>query len=333
MNDVKVIIELIKASPKAGFGMPLIFAGSQAQAVGYNEVSELEEVKTVGFAEDSEVYKAAQLLFMQNEAPPKIAVCASTEPTVSALPSILEEGWRQLIVIGGESDSTVEAISNYIEACGKHAMYFAKVDPTTDSAVIEAVAENERTVLIAYESEDADCPEAAVVGATSGMDAGSFTYKNIILKGVSGQAYTDSEVTNMHKQGVITILKKAGDIVTSEGIVANGEYIDIVDSKDYIIEQIEYQCQKLMNRVPKLHYDNRGISQLESTVLSVLKGAADNGMVAQNEDGSYMYKVNFRPRSECDAVDISNRNYKGGNFEFTLAGAIHDGLVKGQIIA
>lgn len=333
MNDVKVVIELIKASPKAGFGMPLIFAGTQAKAVAYTEVTELEEIKNAGFEETSEVYKAAQLLYMQNDAPYKIAVCASTEATVSALPAILDENWRQLIVIGGEGDSTVEAISNYIEACGKRAIYFANVDLTADSETITAVAENERTVLIAYKSTDVTCPEAAVVGATAGMDAGSFTYKNIIVKGVSAQAYTASEVADMHKAGVITILKKAGDIVTSEGIVANGEYIDIVDSKDYIIEQITYQGQKLMNRVPKLHYDNRGISQLEAVVVSVLKEAADNGMILQNEDGSFAYSVNFLPRSACDALDISARVYDGGNFEFTLAGAIHNVTVKGQVIA
>lgn len=331
-NDVKVVIELFKTAPKVGFGMPLIFAGTQDKAVAYTEVSELADVLYAGFTEDSNVYAAAQLLFMQDNAPNKIAVCASTEATVSALPGILEEGWRQLVVVS--DDSTVEAISDYIEACGKHAVYFARVEPTADASVIEAVTGNERTVLLAYEGVDVANPEAALVGATAGMDAGSFTYKNIILKGVAAQTYTDYEVKNMHKSGVITVLKKAGDIVTSEGIVVSGEYVDIVDSKDYIIEQIEYQCQKLMNRVPKLHYDNRGISQLESVVVSVLKEAADNGMIAQNDDGNgYMYSVNFRPRSECDAADISARNYNGGSFEFTLAGAIHNATIKGQIIA
>lgn len=333
MNDVKVVIELIKAASKLSFGMPLILAASQEKAVDYTEVSKLDEVKTVGFTEDSEVYKAAQLLFMQSNSPKTIAVCASTDATVNALPAIMEEGWRQLIVVAGEGDNTVEEISNYIEASGKHAIYFAKVDLEADSEVVAAIAENERTVLLAYKTDDVACPEAAIVGATAGMEAGSFTYKNIILKGVKPQNYTDAEVKNMHKQGVITILKKAGDIVTSEGIVASGEYVDIVDTKDYIIEQITYRGQKLLNRVAKLRYDNCGISQLEGVVVSVLKEAADNGMIAQNEDGSYMYSVNFLPRSECDAADISARVYNGGHFEFTLAGAIHEANIKGQIIA
>lgn len=330
-NDVKVVIEVAKASPRAGFGYPLIFAGTHSKAVAYTEVSSLAEVVTAGFTAESDVYKAASLLYMQANAPSKIAVCASTDATVTALPNVLNEGWRQLIVIGGEGDSDVEAISDYIEASGKHAIYFANV--IKGDAAIAAVEGNERTVLVAYDSNDVACPEAALVGATAGLDVGSFTYKNIILKGVTAQTYTDSEVETLHEAGVITILKKAGSIVTSEGIVVSGEYIDIVDSKDYIIQQIEYQSQSLMNRVPKLPYDNRGIASLEGVVVSVLMDAAAMGMIAQNDDGTYDYSVEFGTRANCAASDISTRAYNEGKFSFALAGAIHTAKISGTIIA
>lgn len=334
-NDVKVVIELSKATPRAGFGIPLIFAGKQETAVAYKEVSTIEEVVTAGFATTTDVYKAAALLFQQENAPSKIAVCASTEKTTTALPDILGEGWRQLIVtsVGEEGEDTVDAISDYIESSKKHALYFAKVNPTTDSTTISAVEGNERTVLVAYKSTDVDYPEAALVGATAGYDAGSITYKNVILKGVTAQSFTDSEIDDLHGDGLITILKKAGDIVTSEGIVVSGEYIDIVDSKDYIIEQIEYQSQSLLNKVTKLPYDNRGIASLESVVLSVLKTAAENGMIAQTDNGDYDYSVTFLPRTECEATDISARKYMEGSFSFTLAGAIHTAQITGMIIA
>lgn len=332
-NDVKVVIELSKAAPRLGFGYPLIFAGVQESAVEYKEVGSLEEVVSAGFAAETAVYKAAQLLFMQADCPSKIAVCASTDAAVTALPALLGEGWRQLVVVSTDTDgeSTVEAISDYIEACGKHAVYFAHV--TENDEAIAAVEGNDRTVLVAYKSGDVANPEAAVVGATAGLDVGSFTYKNIILKGVTAQTYTDSEVDALHQKGVITILKKAGSIVTSEGVAVSGEFIDIVDSKDYIIQQIEYQAQYMMNRVHKLPYDNRGIAALEGVVVSVLKDAANNGMIAVNDEGDYDYTVNFAPRSECAASDISTRHYAEGKFEFALAGAIHTAKIKGTIIA
>lgn len=332
-NDVKVVIELSKAAPRLGFGYPLIFAGKQTSAVTYKEVGSLEEVVTAGFAAESAVYKAASTLFMQSNAPSKIAVCADTADAVTALPAVLGEGWRQLIVVSvdTEGESTIEAISDYIEACGADKMFFTHCAP--DDEAIANIEGNERTVVVAYESTDTDCPEAAVVGATAGMDVGSYTYKNIILKGVTAQDYTDSEVEALHEKGVITILRKAGSIVTSEGLTVSGEFADIVDCKDYIIQQIEYQCQYLLNRVPKLPYDNRGIAALEGVVVSVLKEAADNGMIAVTDEGDYDYTVDFAPRSECAASDISSRHYAEGKFEFALAGAIHTAKIKGTIIA
>ena len=329
-NDVQVVIELLKAAPRAGFGYPLILAVGE-DAVAYTEVGSLDEVVKAGFKAESSTYKAAQLLFMQANAPSKIAVCATTGDAVTALPDILGEGWRQLIIVNGTVD--IEAVSDYIESCGKHAIFFASVNSESSQSVIEAVSGNERTYLLAHKGDATGCPEAAVVGATAGLDAGSFTYKNIVLKGVTAQSYTDAEVEALHAQNVNTILLKAGSIVTSEGITASGEFVDIVDTKDYLIQQIEYQCQHLLNRVPKLPYDNRGIAALEGVVLSVLKDAANNGMIAVNDEGDYEYTVNFAPRSECAPADISSRHYAEGKFEFTLAGAIHTAKIKGTILA
>lgn len=332
-NDVKVVIELTKAAPRLGFGIPLVFAGMSTKEVAYTEVSSLQEIVTAGFDNTTEMYKAAQLIFMQNNAPSTIAICASTKQTVAALPAILHEGWRQLIVVSGEGDSTVEAISSYIEDSGKAAIYFVSAHPDNDGATFTAVASKERTVVVAYESEDVAHPEAAIVGATAGLDVGSFTYKNIILKGVTAQPFTDAEIKIVHDLGAITILKKAGSIVTSEGISMSKEYIDIVDSKDYIIQQIEYQCQSLLNRVPKLPYDNRGIASLEAVVVSVLMDAANKGMIAVTDEGDYDYSVTFLTRADCAPSDISTRHYAEGQFEFALAGAIHTAKITGSILA
>lgn len=333
MNDVNVVITLTKATARVGFGYPLILAGMQTEAVEYTEVASVSEVVTAGFEAGSDVYKAAALLFQQNDAPAKIAVCAGTGSATATLANILDKDWRQLIVVSGgaEGEDSVDVISDYVEGCGKAAMYFCSVNPN-DATTIANMAGNTRTVAIAYESDDTACPEAALVGATAGMDAGSFTYKNMILKGVTPQPYTSAQVNEMHENGLITILKKAGSIVTSEGIVVEGEYADIIDSKDYIIQEIETQCQSLLNRVPKLPYNDKGIASLEGVVLSVLMDAANNGMIAQSENG-YEYSVTFGTRADASASDISTRHYAEGSFTFTLAGAIHTATITGEIIA
>ena len=328
MNDIKVVIELSKASSSLGFGVPLIYC--KGKAVKYTEVSSLEEIVTAGFEATSETYKAAQLLFMQNNAPIRIAVFGSSKTTdEEALAEVIGEGWRQLIAVG---EHDVGSIATYIASCKKHAMYFTHLS-NSDTTTKTAIKGNERVVAVAYEEDTVPCPEAALVGATAGLAIGSYTYKNIILRGVTAQVYSEAEVDAMHEEGVITYLVKAGSIVTSEGLTGSKEYIDIVDCRDYVLQQIEYQGQALLNRVPKLAYDNNGIASLESVVVSVLMEAANNGMIAVTDDGNFDYTVNFAPRSECSASSISARHYDGGKFEFRLAGAIHDAKIKGSIVA
>ena len=123
----------------------------------------------------------------------------------------------------------------------------------------------------------------------------------------------------------------AGDIVTSEGKVTSGEYIDIIDSKDWIIQQIEYGCQKLLNNSSKLPYSDTGIAALQGVVRTVLQEAFDNGMIATDSEGAALYSVNFKSREDMSDADRASRAYTGGNFTFTLAGAIHSAEINGEL--
>ena len=178
----------------------------------------------------------------------------------------------------------------------------------------------------------APCAAAALVGASAGRTPGSFTYKNLILKGIPVLELTNSEINEIHAAGAITFVTKAGDNVTTEGKAASGEYIDIVDSKDFIISNMEYGTQKLLNSLPKIPYDNTGIAQLENVAINVLKAAFDNGIIAADEDGSPMFSVNYAMRDEVNPADRSERQYLGGRFSFVLAGAVHNVTVTGELI-
>ena len=144
--------------------------------------------------------------------------------------------------------------------------------------------------------------------------------KNIILKGIEPELLTDSQIEAIHKIGGICIVQKAGDVVTSEGTVLSGEYADIIDSKDYVIRNITYKSQKLLNNSKKLAFDNTGIRE-----------AFLSGIIAQDDEGQPMYSTNFATRADIPAADRAARNYKGGKFSFSLAGAIHYATINGTI--
>lgn len=333
-SDVKVVIDLAKEVTGTGFGYPLIFQGKASTAIPYTECTSINDVMTAvgsGYA-SSNIYKAALLMLMQDTAPAKFAIMASTADTVATLPSIINKGWRQLIVVsvGTESESTAAEISAYIQATGSK-MYFTSV-ATTAQATISG---SERTVVLVHDDTltptAAVFPEAALVGATAGKPAGSINYKNQVLKGLTPDVLTDTEITAIENAHAIAFVLKAGYGVTSNGKTTSGEYIDIVDSKDWVIQNIEYQTQLVLIQNDKIPYDNNGISILENVCVNVLREAANNGIITSNGEGTYDYSVSYKPRSETKPADRAARTYVEGSFRFALAGAVDTVEINGTI--
>ena len=327
--DVVVKITLTKGIGKIGFGIPLILVSNASTAKAYTEYSDIDALAK-DYPSTTDVYKIASLIWQQEDAPSTIAVCSSDSKATEALAEIYHEGWRHLITVLGESqDSTIAEVSAYMEAKDDK-LYFTSFTSATELGTALGTARPNRTIAMVHAT--AEFPEAALVGATAGLDAGSFTYKNMILKGVAPENLTDSEINAIHDNGGICFVTKSGDNVTSEGKSVGGEYIDILDAKDYIIQQIVYKTQKLLNTLPKVPYDNRGIAMLETQCLDVLKDAYGMGIIATNDEGLPDYSTDYALRSEVPAGDRAERKYLSGKFSFGLAGAIHHVEIKGEII-
>lgn len=327
--DVKVKIELSKAAGKVGFGIPLLLKVGAAQAVDYTECYGIDDVIAAGFAEGTDMYAAANMVFTQANRPDKIAICVSTETAAAAVKAVASEGWRQLVVVGGDYAETV-ALADYIETT-RDKMLFVSIprEAWADFKADIAAKAYDRTVIFVNDTPYAD---AALVGETAGRTAGSFTYKFKTLKGVAAETFTDAEIDALHKDGAICYVTKAGDDITSEGISHSGKYIDITDSIDYVIQNIEYRIQKTFNNMAKVNFDDRGIALLEAQVKLALLDAYNNGIIAVSADGvTPDYSVYFAPRSATTEAERATREYKWGTFSFALAGAIHTCIVTGTV--
>lgn len=320
--DVKVKIDLIKPVGKMSFGYPLIL--SVGEAKDYTECKNIDAVVAAGFAESTDVYKAAALMFSQNNPPQKIAVCGVA--TTTDLGAIKEQPWRQLVTVGElEASDGLAAIVSYIAATPDK-MYFATAGSVSGLA---ALGDSERVIGFVHTD---DLAAAALAGEAAGREVGSFTYKNLILNGIEPMASTDEEIDAIHKANGFTFVTKAGDNVTTEGIVMSGEYVDIIDCKDYVIQQLEYKTQKLLNNSAKIPYDNNGIAMLESVCVDVMRDAFDKGMIATGEDGKPAYSVTYDLVENVEPADKVARKYVGGKFNFTLSGALHTVDIYGEII-
>ena len=329
MLDINVNIELSGPSGSLGSGVPCILISKSTRDVAYKEYSEAKELVSAGFETNSDAYKLYQIMKMQKDTPALIAVMETTEKAVDVIPKLQGKVRQVITVLGSTGDSTVAEFAKAIEATDS-LTYFPVVKSITDASGLEGL---DRT-MVGVHSRGQELA-AALVGATAGYEVGSFTYKNILIKGVAPDDITDGEVKvidNDNKSGSIygyTIQRKAGDIVTTEGKNAAGEYMDIVDSFDWIISNIQYQAQKLFNNAKKVNYDDTGIGILEGITNGVLKEADTKGMIAHDENGTALYDTNFGRRSETLGTDRSARIYKLGRFNFDLAGAIHTATING----
>ena len=325
VKDITVNITTAEGAGSLGLGYPLVIASKAASDTAYAECNSLADVVTAGFETTTEVYKACAAIFAQSNKPKTVAVVGTTDKAAEWLAANGTKGYRQIIPILAESDdSTLAEMVTAVSAL-EDKMLFLQVAAKEELPATQS----ERVVAVVYSK--AGYANAAVVGASAGLAAGSFTYKNLKLTGIEAEELTPSEVTAIHTAGAMCILKKAGDIVTSEGKTTDGEYIDVVDSKDYVISNIVYQGQKLLNNSNKVSFDNIGISQLENVVTGVLADAYANGIIATNEDGTPAYSTSFASRADTSASDRASRTYKGGNFTFDLSGAIHNATINGTI--
>ena len=325
VKDVVVNISTAAVAGSVGLGIPVVITGKAAAETPFTVCQELADVIEVGFTTDTDVYKACAVMLSQDKRPAEFAVCATTGTIADWVAKNYNKDFRQVVPILGEEDSTLLEIATAVNTAeGK--MLFLTVKTAEELPALQS----DKVVAVVYNGAS-EYVNAAVVGATSGRAAGSFTYKNIKLVGIEAEDLGSGEVKAIHDVGAMCILRKAGDVVTSEGKATSGEYIDVVDSKDYIIANITYKGQKLLNDSPKLSFDNIGISQLENAVTDVLADAYNMGIIATNDDGTPAYSTNFAARSETSASDRKDRHYKGGKFTFDLAGAIHNATINGTL--
>lgn len=323
--DVKINISTVTHVGNVGFGYPLILEENATAEQEYTVISGLSDLLKIGgdtpkYTVKSDVYKVAQLMFMQEHAPEKIAVCSTASAATAWLAAEVNvsKEWRQLVVVnGGETATAVSTIMTAIEAQTTYKKFFyanvAKDDTTkfTTTGI-------KRTLLCYYTpTDDIPVPVAALVGAVSGLEVGSYTLNNMIVKGIEGLDLSDAEIEEIHNKGGITFVISAGDVVASEGMTAGGEWVDSVDGDDWIEQQLKYKTQKVFNNNLKVPYTNVGISMLEGAATEVMTEAKNKGIADS-------FTVAYKLREDTSEAERAARKYFGGNIKYERAGAIHE---------
>ena len=339
LMDVIVDIDIKSATGLATteIGKPLIIA-ELASAVAYQEFKSLEDVKEIytGTTDaEKNVIAMAEMIFKQEHKPKKIAIacCAPAEEgtdtpaLVDLLNSVYDRDWYYLLAVDNSQDTMI-ALADVIEA-NKRKMFVTR---TSTSTALEAMKAKDyaRTVVFFHETVG-EYADAGLVGECGARTVGEITWKFKTINGLTPADYNQRKVDEIHANGGICYVTKAGDNITSEGIVVNGEYIDVINAMDWIQFNVEYRVQKLFNSNPKIPYTNNGIAMIENEVIGALQSAYNNGIITANDENIPEYSTNFPGRSETSEEDRKKREYNLGSFEAVLMGAIHFAVVRGYI--
>ncbi len=339
INDLTINITLqTKAVVQQGFGVPLILGSRETGNLveTYHEIAELAEMITAGFTADDAEYKIAAGMLAQSPRPEKIAVYVrdADDSIATALPELVEthNDWYALLIT--ERDKTSLA------AAGTAAAALEKIfiGCTADTTAL-AGRNNIREMYVIHPNAAA-FEEAPLVGLCLPQNIGSYTWKWKTPSGITEAAYTLTELTGIRTAKGVTYCKRSGVIYSNEGITTGGEYLDIIQSRDYIKARLGEDIFALMINSKKVPFDNTGIARIEAVVRSRLKQCGSQGIIARavdeadqakSDDGMYMFKVSVPARADIPENDRAARKLTGIVFSLTIAGAVHNVDIDGYI--
>jgi hypothetical protein len=169
--------------------------------------------------------------------------------------------------------------------------------------------------------------ELAWAGRMLPTDPGSATWKFKTLAGVTADTFTDTERTNLKGKNANIYETIGGVSITQEGVVAVGEFIDIIRGVDWLEVRLQEDIYAQLVNADKVPYTDPGITAIEGTVKARLSNAIEVGLLAEDPE-----PVTTVPKSaDILPADKIARTLNNVEFTGTLAGAIHFVNVTGVV--
>lgn len=185
-----------------------------------------------------------------------------------------------------------------------------------------------RTGLI-YHPDNSAFAAAAWAGRCLPLDPGSETWKFKTLATVPIYPITTTHQVNLEAKQCNYYYRVAGVNITSQGVVAAGEFIDVVRFRDWLEARMSERIFAVLVNQKKVSYTDRGIALIEAEVRAQLKeGIAVGGLTDDPAP-----TVTVPKASAAVGADRTARLLRNVKFTATLAGAIHKLTIQGTITA
>lgn len=315
---------------RAGFGVPLLFSVHSKFAERIKFYTSMVGVADDFSSVDPE-YVAANDIFSQPNPPERIAIGRATAASAYAddIDDIIDasDDWYALVPLD-KAKANIIALAAKIEGL-KKIMFAVTADADVKNGVAGNVAKTleaatyDRTLLL-YSEETDNWANAALAGKCLSEDPGSITFKFKTLNGITADTLTETQITNISGDKCNYYTLVGGVNIIQEGVVASGEYADVIRDIDWLEARIKEDVFEMLANAKKVPYTDAGVAQVENVLRGRLQNAVTVGVLST-------FSISTPKVSTISSADKLARTLPDVTFDGTLSGAIHKVEINGAV--
>ena len=198
----------------------------------------------------------------------------------------------------------------------------------TDDVCSELLANNytytyslfDRDATLAYGA-------AAWMGDRFPSTPGSSTWKFKNHSGVTFDQFAAGERSTLRAKNCNFYHRVSGAPITEEGVVASGQFIDVIRGIDWLQAEVQVNVFALLARSEKVPFTDAGIDSVRAEILRAINQGITNGLLAASPTPT----VTAPAAADVNPIDKGARCLPDVEFTATLAGAIHKVIIKGKV--
>jgi hypothetical protein len=265
----------------------------------------------------------------------------AVEDPDDALNAILESGdlGKQWVVLMMTSHVKADILNAAAWVQTRNHLYVACGD---DSDVPAATAGNVALELktLAYthtlylhSGDEANYPEAALLGRVLPLEVGSWTPDMQTLTGITPDEWTSTQVSNLEAQYASFYVNIGNRGTLRGGWASNGNWWDAYLGALWIESECNAGIFNMMARLSpeKLPFTDGGIQLVVNEIRGVLLRAEAQGILAA-EGETPAFSITAPPASSYSSAQKATRVMDGIEFTGNLAGAIRKVTVRGKLV-
>lgn len=297
------------------------------------------EILEAGWDENSAIYKAAVVAFMNGATQLYVAEKGASESISDVLNRANEtDGWYGLALAGFEP-ADYKTVADWAESNSKLFGYTVDCSESIENPVPTTYSYafgigTKKTVT----NDNNTHLAVAFLAKSLTYQAGSETWAYKTLSGVEYDEFTASDIAKLKTAGLNYYVLCAGKAITLEGKTTSGEWIDVIRFRDWLLNDMQTRIYNLFIKNAKVPYTDAGIALIQNQMIASLKEGQSVGGIAQTEyddEGNEIpgFTTSVPTSANIGDANKATRTLAGCSFTARLANAIHIVEIRGTLTA